>query len=65
MNPKSGSSAQPADQQPVVLAFLSLLVGVASGFIGASFRLALMRADRLRDALFAWARGEKLQVSCS
>jgi chloride channel protein, CIC family len=43
-----------------VLAFLALIVGAAAGLVGAIFRLTLEQADRLRDALIAWARGEKL-----
>ena len=43
-----------------MLALLSLVVGAASGCIGAIFRLALARADSLRDALGTWAHGEKL-----
>jgi CIC family chloride channel protein len=41
----------------VVLALLSLVVGVASGLLCAVFRLALMEADWLRGALIAWAQG--------
>jgi chloride channel protein, CIC family len=44
----------------LVLALLSLLVGGASGVLGAAFRLALERADQFRDQLIAWAHGEKL-----
>jgi CIC family chloride channel protein len=39
---------------------LSLLAGAASGLLGAVFRLLLDQADRLRDALIAWAHGETL-----
>lgn len=42
------------------LALLSLLVGAASGGVGAVFRLALQWADSFRDALVAWAHGEKV-----
>jgi CIC family chloride channel protein len=44
----------------LVLALLSLLVGVAGGLLGAVFRLSLDQADRLRDALVSWAHGETL-----
>ena len=44
----------------LVLAALSLVVGAASGLLGALFRLALERADFLRDAVVAWAYGWKL-----
>ena len=44
----------------LALALLALVVGAAAGFVGAVFRLALEKADRLRDALIAWAHGEQL-----
>jgi len=40
----------------IILAVLALVVGVASGLVCAAFRLALQEADRLRDALAAWAQ---------
>jgi chloride channel protein, CIC family len=40
----------------LVLALLALIVGAAAGLVGAIFRLTLEQADRLRDALIAWAR---------
>jgi chloride channel protein, CIC family len=43
-----------------VLALLTLIAGAAAGLVGAIFRLTLQQADRLRDALIAWAQGEKL-----
>ena len=43
----------------LALAFLALVVGAASGLVGAIFRLSLERADDLRNALIAWARGRK------
>jgi CIC family chloride channel protein len=39
------------------LAVLALLVGAATGLVGAAFRLSLVHADRLRDTLIAWAHG--------
>jgi chloride channel protein, CIC family len=44
----------------LVLALLALIVGAAAGLVGAIFRRTLEQADRLRDALIAWAQGEKL-----
>ena len=44
----------------LVLAFVALIAGAASGLLGAVFRLALERADRFRDSLVAWAHGETL-----
>jgi CIC family chloride channel protein len=54
--------AEPAEEPRglLVLALLSLLAGAASGLLGAVFRLLLDQADRLRDALIAWAHGETL-----
>ena len=42
----------------LVLGVLSLVVGAASGLMGAVFRLSLGWAERLRDALVTWAHGE-------
>jgi CIC family chloride channel protein len=42
----------------LVLGALSLVVGAASGLAAVVFRLSLGWADRLRDALVAWAHGE-------
>jgi chloride channel protein, CIC family len=44
----------------LALATLALVVGAASGLVGAIFRLSLERADDLRNALIAWAHGWKL-----
>jgi chloride channel protein, CIC family len=44
----------------LILGGLSLLVGAASGLIGAVFRLSLEWVDRLRDAMVTWAHGERL-----
>jgi CIC family chloride channel protein len=40
------------------VAILSLLVGAVAGLVGAAFRFTLNWADKLRDALIAWAHGE-------
>jgi CIC family chloride channel protein len=42
----------------LALALLSLLAGAESGSLAAVFRLAIERADRLRDSLFIWAHRE-------
>jgi CIC family chloride channel protein len=42
----------------LVLALLSLIVGVGSGLTGAAFRIALVQADRLRNSLIDRAHGE-------
>jgi chloride channel protein, CIC family len=44
----------------LVLALLAPLVGAGAGLIGAAFRLALIQADRLRNALIAWTHGGHL-----
>jgi chloride channel protein, CIC family len=44
----------------LVLAFLALIAGVATGLMGAAFRLALERGDRFRNSVLAWAHGEAL-----
>jgi chloride channel protein, CIC family len=43
-----------------VLAALSLAAGAASGLVGAAFRLALERADGLREAVIRWSHGGKV-----
>src|ERR1700689_5058017 len=56
-------SARETDGRPGNLfpsALLTPVVGAAAGVLGAAFRLSLVRADRLRDALIAWAHGQKV-----
>jgi CIC family chloride channel protein len=43
-----------------VLGFLASVVGVASGLLGAIFRLTLAQADRFRDVLIYWAHTQKV-----
>jgi CIC family chloride channel protein len=52
-------SSQPTESGSSLLwlAALALLVGAATGLVGAAFRLCLEHADRLRDTLIAWAHG--------
>ena len=51
------------DEQPhtrvslLVLALLAPLSGIAVGFVGASFRFALVKADVLREGWIGWAYG--------
>jgi CIC family chloride channel protein len=42
------------------LAAMALIVGAATGCVGAIFRLLLAHADRLRDAMIDWARGHAI-----
>jgi CIC family chloride channel protein len=44
----------------LTLACLALIVGAASGLIGALFRLSLEQADGLRNAAIVWAHGAQL-----
>lgn len=44
----------------LVLAFLALIAGAATGLLGAAFRLALARGDRFRNSVVAWTHGEPL-----
>src|SRR5262245_49929678 len=39
---------------------MALIVGAATGCVGAAFRLSLEHADRARDALIAWAHGHSI-----
>src|SRR5262245_28067137 len=39
---------------------MALIVGAATGCVGAAFRLSLEHADRARDALIAWAHGHAI-----
>ena len=43
----------------VALACMSLLVGAASGLLGAIFRLTLEQADRVRGSVLTWAHGKE------
>src|SRR5277367_6575409 len=53
-------ATEPNDQSwnLLVLALLAPIVGAVSGLLGATFRLALAHADRLRDELIVWAHGQ-------
>jgi len=53
---------QETDERHSLLGLVAaaLAVGVITGCIGAIFRLALVRADHLRDVLVAWAQGHAI-----
>jgi CIC family chloride channel protein len=55
-----GSHTAESPAGLLTLALIALLVGAAAGTAGAALRLALEHADRLRDALIAWAHGKAL-----
>lgn len=62
---------RPPEGSLLVLALLASLAGAGAGLVGALFRLSLLGADRLRDALVAWAHGNEaagfsaLVVACA
>lgn len=55
--PKPDLSATDAGGSLLVLALLAPIAGAGAGLIGVLFRLALKKADELRDALIGWAHG--------
>ena len=59
MNNPDVRAAQAAQREGslLALAVLALVVGAASGLIGALFRLSLEWADGVRDRLMSWAHG--------
>jgi chloride channel protein, CIC family len=61
MSDDAESSAPPLENTGglLMLACLSLIAGVGTGILGASFRLALTKVDHLRGTLIAWAHGER------
>jgi len=42
------------------LAAMALIVGAATGCVGAIFRLLLVQADQLRDTMIIWAHGHEI-----
>jgi CIC family chloride channel protein len=62
MNSSPQHDTKPADERPALLklALIALAVGAMTGVAGAVFRIALERADRVRDAVIAWAHGHAL-----
>jgi chloride channel protein, CIC family len=54
-------TAEPSEQPGnlLVLALLALIVGAAAGLLGAMFRLALQKADSLRDVAIAAAHVQR------
>ena len=55
---KTISVAKHRPSSLAMLALVSLIVGVASGLLGAIFRLTLEQADRFRDSVLVWAHSE-------
>jgi chloride channel protein, CIC family len=62
MNAKPERASENAGQMRglLVLALLAPIAGAAAGILGAIFRLALARADRLREAFIVWMHGESI-----
>jgi chloride channel protein, CIC family len=62
MNSKPERAGETAGQMRslFVLAFLAPIAGAAAGILGALFRLALARADRLRDEFVVWSHGRNI-----
>jgi CIC family chloride channel protein len=62
MNYEQESARGLADRRGglLVLGLLSLVVGAASGLVGAVFRISLGWAEWLRDALATWAHSESI-----
>jgi chloride channel protein, CIC family len=44
-------------RNPLLLAILSVMIGVVAGLLGAAFRMVLQRTDSLRNSLAPWAHG--------
>jgi chloride channel protein, CIC family len=51
-------NAADAGGSLLVIALLAPIAGAGAGLVGVLFRLALQRADDLRNALIAWAHGQ-------
>ncbi|MFZ3215411.1 MAG: H(+)/Cl(-) exchange transporter ClcA [Candidatus Acidiferrales bacterium] len=62
MNSKPERASETAGQMRslLALALLAPIAGAAAGILGAIFRLALARADRLRDAFVVWTHGQNV-----
>ncbi len=57
--PKLRMKPSEGDSGLLILSLLALIVGAASGLVGAIFRLALTAADRFRGSAIIWAHGNK------
>jgi chloride channel protein, CIC family len=62
MMSEAGQDIAAADREGSLLALglLSLIAGAGTGLVGALFLLALKRADDGRNALIAWAHGQRV-----
>ena len=57
--PDRGSGSVEERGSLLVLTLLAFVLGGASGFLGAIFRLALKWSDHLRDSIIQWAHGRE------
>lgn len=62
MNHDTDDSGHMTDERRslLMLALIALVVGAATGLVGAAFRLSLAHADRARDILITWAHGHAI-----
>jgi CIC family chloride channel protein len=58
--PERASETARQMRSLLVLALLAPIAGAAAGILGAIFRLALVRADRLRDEFVFWTHGQNI-----
>src|SRR5271168_3378451 len=58
--PERGSETAAQMRSLLVLALLAPIAGAAAGILGALFRLALARADRLRAGFVVWTHGQNV-----
>ncbi len=56
-DPKPAPMSEQAPGSVLILAALSVVVGAAAGLLTALFRLALERADHVRNLIVGWAHG--------
>ena len=58
---QDSKAVQTREQEPgslLILAILAVAAGAATGLLIAAFRLALGRADQLRNLIVGWAHGQ-------
>jgi chloride channel protein, CIC family len=58
--PENGEQSTDERRSLLMLALVALVVGAATGLVGAAFRISLERADQARDALIAWTHGHAI-----
>ena len=63
-NPQRTRSRPTSARALLKLALIALAVGAMTGVAGAIFRIALEQADRVRDAIIAWAHDHAARRLC-